>query len=82
MSARRVVMALIFLLVLYMVVTLGFALAQGSMRWDWWWAVPVGIVFITIVLTFRILMQKSLEAAERADREAEAAEEAARRAQE
>lgn len=72
MTAKRVVIALVSFLTVYMVVTLIFALSQGSMRWDWWWAVPVGVLFITAIIAFRVLIQRSQEAAEQADRETDA----------
>lgn len=61
-------------LIVYMVATVALAVFQGSMPWRWWWTVPVGGGFIVIAMAFRILVQRSVEAAERADREADAAE--------
>lgn len=74
MSGRpsRIVIALVSFLTVYMVVTLILALSQDSMRWDWWWTVPVGVLFVTAVIFFRVLVQRSQDAAERADRETDA----------
>lgn len=69
MSAKRIIVALVSFLVIYMVVTLVFALGQGSMRWEWWWTVPVGGLFIVVAFAFRVMVQRSQEAADRADRE-------------
>ena len=45
------------------------ALGQEDMGWGWWWAVPVGGLFLLAIIGFRVLVQRSLEAAERADAE-------------
>lgn len=72
MRLKHLVWALVAFLVIYMVVTVAFALGQGSMAWEWWWTIPVGGVFFLVAITFRILVQRSSEAADRADREADA----------
>jgi hypothetical protein len=45
------------------------AVWQERLGWGWWWAVPVGGGFVALVIGFRVVVQRSQEAAERADRE-------------
>lgn len=61
-------------IVVFMAGTVVIALFQEDMGWGWWWVVPIGVVFVVAVIGFRVAVQHSHEAAERADREAEAAE--------
>ncbi|SHI93423.1 hypothetical protein SAMN02745244_01364 [Tessaracoccus bendigoensis DSM 12906] len=71
MTVRRLVAALVTLLTLFMVATVIVAIWQEDFNWGWWWVVPVGALFLVVIIGFRILVQKAQEAAERADREAE-----------
>ncbi|WGT47739.1 hypothetical protein [Tessaracoccus lacteus] len=66
-GTRRLVTALVVGLVLFMVATVAIAIWQEDIGWGWWWAVPVGGGFIAAIVGFRILVQRSQEAAERAD---------------
>jgi len=68
-SAGRLVWALVALIVVFMAGTVVVALGQEDMDWGWWWAVPVGGLFLLAIIGFRVLVQRSLEAAERADAE-------------
>ena len=72
-GTRRLVTTLVVGLVLFMVATVAIAIGQEDMGWGWWWAVPVGGLFLLAIIGFRVLVQRSQEAAERADREADAA---------
>lgn len=72
MTTRRLVVTLVTLLSLFMVATVVVAIWQEDFNWGWWWTVPVGAGFLLVIIGFRILVQRSQEAAERADREAEA----------
>lgn len=60
---------LVVALMLFMVATVVVALFQEDLGWGWWWAVPVGGGFIAAMWGFRLLVQRSQEAAERADRQ-------------
>lgn len=60
------------LLSLFMVGTVVIALVQDDVAWGWWWVVPIGGVFVLMIIGFRILVQRSAEAAERLDRELDA----------
>lgn len=71
MTTKRLVVALVALLVVFMTATVVIAFGQDDFDWGWWWAVPLGGVFVLVVLGFRVLVQRSQEAAERADREAD-----------
>lgn len=65
---RRLVFAVIALIVVFMLTTLVIALGQDNFTWGWWWAVPLGGLFVLLIVGFRMLVQRSQEAAERADR--------------
>ncbi len=69
MATKHLVTALVALIAVFMVATLVVALWQEDIGWGWWWAVPVGGVFLVAIVGFRVLVQRSQEAAERADRE-------------
>lgn len=71
MRQRPLVVALVALIAVFMIGTVVIALTQEDIGWGWWWAVPLGGVFVLVVLGFRVLVQRSQEAAERADREAD-----------
>lgn len=73
MASRRLVTVLVAGLSVFMIATVCVALWQEDLGWGWWWAMPVGGAFILVVVGFRVLVQRSQEAAERADREADAA---------
>lgn len=60
---------LVSILVVFMIATVVVAVWQERLVWGWWWAVPVGGGFVALVIGFRVLVQRSQEAAERADRE-------------
>ena len=72
MTTRRLVVTLVTLLSLFMVATVVVAIWQEDFNWGWWWTVPVGAGFLLVIIGFRILVQRSQAAAERADREADA----------
>lgn len=74
MTIRRLVTSLVVLLSLFMVATVVVALWQEDLGWGWWWAVPVGGVFLVAIIGFRVLVQRAQEAAELADREADEAD--------
>ena len=65
---------LVSILAAFMVATVVVAVWQERLGWGWWWAVPVGGGFLLLIIGFRVLVQRSQEAAERADREADEAE--------
>lgn len=69
MTTKRLVIALVVLIALFMIGTVVIALGQDDFEWGWWWAVPLGGAFVLVILGFRVLVQRSQEAAERADRE-------------
>ncbi|HMQ64906.1 MAG TPA: hypothetical protein PJ992_01340 [Arachnia sp.] len=69
MSTKRLMTILVSILVVFMVATVVVAVWQERLGWGWWWAVPVGGGFVALVIGFRVLVQRSQEAAERADRE-------------
>lgn len=73
MRRRGLVVSAIVFMVLFMLATLVIALFQEDMNWGWWWVVPLCGGFVVALLGFRFAVQKSVEAAERADREADAA---------
>lgn len=55
------------ILAVFMVATVVVAIWQEKLGWGWWWAVPVGGGFLAVVVGFRILVQRSQEAADRGD---------------
>lgn len=59
--------AVAVVIVVFMAGTLAIALLQEDIGWGWWWAVPVGGVFLLAILGFRVAVQRSQEAAERQD---------------
>ncbi|AQP46247.1 hypothetical protein BW730_00305 [Tessaracoccus aquimaris] len=67
MTTRRLVVTLVTLLSLFMVATVVVAIWQEDFNWGWWWTVPVGGGFLLLIIGFRVLVQRSQEAAERAD---------------
>ena len=71
MTTKRLVIVLVTLIAVFMVGTVVVALWQEDFNWGWWWAVPLGGVFVLVVLGFRVLVQRSQEAADRADDEAD-----------
>ena len=73
MTTKRLVIALVAMLVIFMVGTVVIAMGQDDFEWGWWWAVPLGGLFVLAIIGFRVLVQRSQEAAERADREADSA---------
>ena len=66
---KRLIVALIALLVVFMLGTVVIALGQDDIAWGWWWAVPLGGAFVAAIVGFRVLVQRAQEASERADRE-------------
>ena len=60
---------LVSILVVFMVATVVVAVWQERLGWGGWWTGPVGGGFVALVIGFRVLVQRSQEAAERADRE-------------
>lgn len=71
MTTKRLVIVLVTLIAVFMVGTVVVALWQEDFNWGWWWAVPVGGVFLLAIIGFRVLVQRSQEAADRADDEAD-----------
>ncbi len=67
MRFRTLISVLVAFIIIYMVITVTLALGQGGMAWTWWWTIPLGGVFIVAALVFRVLVQRSQEAANRAD---------------
>lgn len=67
-TPRPLVVALVVLIAVFMIGTVIIALTQENIGWGWWWAVPLGGLFIVAIVGFRIVIQRSEEAAERADR--------------
>lgn len=61
-------------MVVFMAATLVIALFQEDMGWGWWWVLPLAGGFVLLVFLFRVAVQRSQEAADRADREADALE--------
>ncbi|RMB58165.1 hypothetical protein [Tessaracoccus antarcticus] len=72
MSTKALVTLVVTLMSLFMVGTVVIALMQDDIEWGWWWAVPIGGVFVLAIIGFRVLVQRSAEAAERLDRELDA----------
>ena len=68
-STARLLWALVAMIAVFMTGTVVVALGQEDIGWGWWWAVPVGGLFLLAVIGFRVLVQRSQEAAERADAE-------------
>ena len=75
MRVKPVVVALVALIVVFMIGTVAIAITQDNIGWGWWWAVPLGGAFILAIIGFRVIIQRSQEAADRADREFDAREE-------
>ena len=71
MTTNKLVGVVVALIAVFMVATVLVALWQEEMGWGWWWAVPVGGVFLLAIIGFRVLVQRSQEAADRADDEAD-----------
>lgn len=71
MRTKPLVISLVVLIVVFMVGTLVIALTQEDIGWGWWWVVPVSGVFLLAIIGFRVAVQRSVEAAERADRQTE-----------
>lgn len=71
MTTKRLVIVLVTLIAVFMVGTVVVALWQEDFNWGWWWAVPVGGVFLLAIIGFRVLVQRSQEAGDRADDEAD-----------
>ena len=73
MSTKALVTVAVTVMSLFMVGTVVIALLQDDVDWGWWWAVPIGGMFVVMLIGFRVLVQRSAEAAERLDRELDAA---------
>lgn len=69
MRLKPLVVALVALIAVFMIGTVAIAITQDNIGWGWWWAVPLGGFFILAIIGFRVLVQRSQEAADRADRE-------------
>ena len=69
MRLKYLMIPLVILITVFMIATVVIALTQEDIGWGWWWAVPLGGLFIVAIVGFRILVQRSQEAADRADRE-------------
>lgn len=54
---------------LFMFATVMIAIWQEDIGWGWWWVLPLGAGFVAAVIGFRLLIQRSEEAARRADEE-------------
>ncbi|MCG6567802.1 hypothetical protein [Tessaracoccus sp. ZS01] len=72
MRVRPLVIALIALITVFMIGTVIIAVTQESIGWGWWWAVPLGGAFMAVIVGFRLVIQRSQEAADRADAEYDA----------
>ena len=66
-STARLLWALVAMIAVFMTGTVVVALGQEDIGWGWWWAVPVGGLFLLAIVGFRVLVQRSQEAAERED---------------
>lgn len=74
MSTRALLSVAVTLLTLFMVATVVIALTLDDVEWGWWWTVPIGGMFVLVIIGFRVLVQRSAEASERLDRELDAQE--------
>lgn len=70
-STARLLWALVAMIAVFMTGTVVVALRQEDIGWGWWWAVPVGGLFLLAIIGFRVLVQRSQEAAEREDQAAD-----------
>lgn len=70
-STARLLWALVAMIAVFMTGTVVVALGQEDLGWGWWWAVPVGGLFLLAIIGFRVLVQRSQEAAEREDQAAD-----------
>lgn len=61
MRFRTLISILVAFIIIYMVITVAFAVAQPGLSWTWWWTIPLGGIFILLALLFRILVQRSQE---------------------
>lgn len=68
MPRRGLWFAVVAFLVVFMAATVVIALVQDDVAWGWWWVAPIAGVFVVVVLALRLAVQRSVEAAERADR--------------
>ena len=66
-STARLLWALVAMIAVFMTGTVVVALGQEDIGWGWWWAVPVGGLFLMGIIGFRVLVQRSQEGAERGD---------------
>ena len=73
MRGRRLVVSAIVFMVSFMLATLVIALFQEDMNWGWLWVLPLCGGFVIALIGFRVAVQKSVEAADRAGREADSA---------
>ena len=73
MSTKALVTVAVTLMSVFMVGTVVIAFIQDDVDWGWWWAVPIGGMFVVMTIVFRLLVQRSAEAAERLDRDLDAA---------
>ncbi|MCC2593639.1 hypothetical protein LKO27_09500 [Tessaracoccus sp. OS52] len=71
MPGRRLWIAVVAFISLFMFATVVIALVQEDVNWGWWWVLPIAGLFVVAVLGFRVAVQRSVEAADRADREAD-----------
>ncbi|MDO5737305.1 MAG: hypothetical protein Q4P15_12610 [Propionibacteriaceae bacterium] len=72
MSTKKLVTVMVVLWAVFMVSTVVIALLQDDVAWGWWWAVPLGGVFVISIIGFRFLVQRAADAEERLDRELDA----------
>ena len=72
MSTKALVTLAVTLMSVFMVGTVVIAFIQDDVDWGWWWAVPIGGMFVVMTIVFRVLVQRSAEAAERLDRDLDA----------
>lgn len=66
---RWLVVTLVTLLSVFMVATVVIAVWQESIGWGWWWAIPLGAVFVLAVIGFRLVIQRADERARLRDAE-------------
>jgi len=56
-------------LAVFMVATVLMAVLWDDRSWGWWWAVPVGTVFVVFMIGFRLVVARMIAASETEDTE-------------
>ncbi|MGA4508017.1 hypothetical protein ACQB6R_03175 [Propionibacteriaceae bacterium G1746] len=65
---KKTATVLVSLLACFMVATLAIAIWQPS-GWGPWWMVPLGFGFVTLIVGFRVLLQRAEDRTRRLDAE-------------